>query len=179
MRGIERHWTVLLALIASLLPGCVVSSHASLVPGVVASAAAEQRINSLIHEWFAGLEGGILESRTLDRLMAEPSFELSLIGADVQNPAELEAWRANLHATHLDLVYQIGSVEVEPVGEDLHRARFEFERRAVDHGGIPHIARREHVWLVRIVSGESAVILRIDERLLLAFPGTGPQIVCY
>ncbi|MBW1884306.1 MAG: hypothetical protein JRJ58_12300 [Deltaproteobacteria bacterium] len=49
----------------------------------------------------------------------------------------------------------------------------------MDDEGLPHIARREHVWLVRNVPGAAPVVLRIDERPLLAFPGTGPQIVCY
>jgi len=178
MRVSDRKWIVVLAFLASLAQSCTANSRANLQPDMAASAPAEQRIVSLVHGWFAALEGGTLESHALDDFMAEPSFELSLIGGDVESLTELEAWRAKLSSTHLELGYQIGSVDVEPVGEDLHRARFEFERRAVDDEGLPHIARREHVWLVRNVPGEAPVVLRIDERPLLAFPGTGPQIVC-
>jgi hypothetical protein len=179
MGGNGRQWIVMLAFLGSLVPSCTTTSSARLHPELATSAPAEQRIVSLVHEWFAVLEGRTLESRTLGRFMAEPSFELSLVGGDVQSLTELEAWRASLQATHLELEYQIGSIELEPVGDGLHRARFEFDRRAVDDEGIPRIARREHAWLVRNVPGEAPVILRIDERPLLAFPGTGPQIVCY
>ena len=114
------------------------------------------------------LEGAGVESRRLDRFIAEPSFELSLIGGSVRSLAELEAWRANLHSTHLELGYRIDSVDVQPVGEDVHRARFEFERRAVDDGGFPHIARREHTWLVRNVPGEAPVTInRLDQQRYL------------
>jgi len=179
MQGADRHGTAALVLLGLVLTSCAANSSASLEPNATASAAAERRIVPLIHEWFTALEGRALESHTLGRFMAQPSFELSLIGGPVRSLAELEAWRANLHSTHLELVYRIGSVDVETAGKDLYLARFEFERRATDEIGIPHIARREHTWLVRNVPGETPGILRIDERPLLAFPGTGPQIVCY
>lgn len=174
-------WLAVLALLGSMLPSCAMNSSASLDVAVPVSApdAAEQRIDSLIHDWFAVLEGGTLESRNLDGFMAEPSFELSLMGTSIRSLAELEAWRSDLLSTRFQLVYRVDSISVESVGEDLHRARFEFERRAVDSGGTPHIARSEHTWLVRGVPGRAPVIVRIDERPLLAFPGTGPQIVCY
>jgi hypothetical protein len=41
------------------------------------------------------------------------------------------------------------------------------------------VARREHSWIIRSGSDAQALILRIEERPLLFFPGTGPQIVCY
>lgn len=171
----------MLALLGSVLPSCAMNSSASLDVAVPASTpdGAKQRIDSLVHDWFAVLEGATLESRNLAGFMAEPSFELSLIGTSIRSLAELEAWRSDLLSTRFQLVYRIDSISVESVGEDLHRARFEFERRAVDSGGTPHIARREHSWLVRDVPGKAPVIVRIDERLLLAFSGTGPQIICY
>ena len=174
-------WLVVLVLLGPVLPSSALNTIVipdSALPASTAHAA-KQRIASLVHDWFAALEGGTLESQALDGFMAAPPFELSLIGATVRSLSELDAWHSNLRSTHLQLEYRIDSIVVEPVGEDIHRARFEFERRAVDDGAIPHIARSEHSWLVRVVPGEAPVILRIDERPLLAFPGTGPQIVCY
>ncbi len=164
---------LLLLLAASPVVAQEVAASASARPG------AEQRVDSLVHDWFALLEGATLESGSLDGFVAEPTFELSLIGASIRTLVELEAWRSNLRLSHPQLEYRIDSIDVQPVREDLHRARFEFERQAVDEGGISHIARREHAWLVRDVPGETPVILRIDERPLLAFQGTGPQIICY
>lgn len=186
MDGAYRHRThdrtVALPLLGALILSCVTNSSASFDPITsvsLTSAAAEQHIASLVHDWFDALEAGSVESRTLGRFMAEPSFDLSLIGGSVRNLSELDTWCAHLHSTHYELAYQIGLVDVETVGQDLHRARFQLDRRSVDDHGVPHIARREHAWLVRVVPGEAPVILRIDERPLLAFSGTGPQIVCY
>ncbi len=111
--------------------------------------------------------------------MGAPSFELSLLAGTIRNLAELESWRAQLHASHHEVSYQIDPIDVDPVGEGLHRVRFEFGREFLDDAGIPHIARREHTWLVRDVSGRGPAILRIDEGPLVAFPGMGPQIICY
>jgi len=183
MRGTNRHRiryrTVVLALLGSLLLGCATNSSASLDSTIPTGGDAEQRIASLVHDWFAVLEEERAEPRSLDRFMAEPSFELMLIGGRVKSLAELDAWLAHLHSTHYDLAYEIGSVDVESVAHDLHRVGFEFERRAVDGLGARHVARREHAWLVRVVAGRAPVIVRIDEQPLLAFSGTGPQIVCY
>jgi hypothetical protein len=41
------------------------------------------------------------------------------------------------------------------------------------------VARREHTWIVRSAANATPVILRMEERPLLFFSGTGPQIVCY
>jgi hypothetical protein len=174
-------WLAVLALLGSALSSYAGDSKMSLDPAVPASAphGAEQRIVALVRDWFAALEVEPLESPALDGFLAEPFFELLLIGASVRSLGEFEAWRSHLSATHRQRVYRIDSIHVEPAGENTYRARFEFERRAVDDGGFPHIAHREHTWLVRDVPGEAPVILRIDERPLLAFPGTGPQIVCY
>ena len=181
MNGSLIRWLGVLALLGSVLPSCAAILGAGLDPTARTSAAdgPEQRIASLVHDWFGVLEGGASGPRDLDGFLAEPSFDLSLIDTSIQSLVELEAWRSNLHSTHLQLDYRIDSIDVESLDDDLHRARFKFERRAVDDGGVPHLARREHDWLVRDVPGEAPVIVRIDERALLAFPGTGPQIICY
>ena len=86
---------------------------------------------------------------------------------------------AQLDATDPEVEYLVGPIRVDPAGEDLYEARFEFDRRTTDDAGIPHIARREQTWLVRELSDGTAEILQVDELKLLAYPGTGPQIVCY
>ena len=86
---------------------------------------------------------------------------------------------AQLDATDAEVEYQVGPIRIDPAGEGLYEARFEFDRLATDEAGIPHIARREQAWLVRDHSDGTLEKLRVDERKLLAFPGTGPQIVCY
>lgn len=74
---------------------------------------------------------------------------------------------------------RVGLIRIRPIGDDLYEARFELDRSALDEAGIPHIARREETWLVLDRSDGNAEILRVDRKKLLAYPGTGPQIVCY
>ncbi len=170
MRGTNTHWIVVLAILSAMLASCAVNSSPNPTP---------QRVDSLVHGWFDALEAETRASRSLNGFMAEPPFELSLLDRNIKSLAELETWRADLHARHLELEYEIGPVKVESAGKALHRVRFEFERRSLDDEGIPHIARRRHTWLVRVVPGHDAVILRIVEHPLLAFRGSGSQLVCF
>jgi hypothetical protein len=91
----------------------------------------------------------------------------------------VRGWLADLREAHPGVEYRIGAVRIDSAGKGLFRARFELDRRALDEVGVPHIARREHTWLVRDFPGQQPLLLRIDERQLLPFPGTGPRIVCY
>jgi hypothetical protein len=59
------------------------------------------------------------------------------------------------------------------------RVHFSFDRYALDEAGVPHLARREQTWLLRDRADDRPEVLRIDDQRKLAFPGTGPQIVCY
>ncbi len=75
--------------------------------------------------------------------------------------------------------YRVGPIRVDAAGEDLYQARFEFDRLHTDEAAMPHIARREQTWLVRELADGTTEILQVDEQKVIAFPGTGPQIVCY
>jgi len=132
----------------------------------------------MVHDWFVLLEGQTLESSTLDDFLARPDFEFSLAEGTVRSPSEFRAWLSKLRSTYPQIEYRVDAIRVDSVGEGLYQARFEFDRRALDEAGAPHIARRKHIWLVRDFPGEAPVILKIDERPLLPFPGTGPQIIC-
>jgi hypothetical protein len=164
---------LLIASLTLLLPACA-------NPVTRASGAHDSnlRITSLVHSWFALLEGKTGEARDLADLVAQPSFAISSADGSTRNLAELRSWASSLRSTHLQLEFRIGPIRVDSVGDGLHRARFEFDRRALDETGIPHIARAEQIWLVRGLMGNAPAILRIDERPLLVFPGTGPRIVC-
>ena len=173
-----------IAILVALVPGlvnCAGIANVGADPTAIASARSgpERRIGSMIHDWFALLEGRTLESRTLDDFPAESSFEFSLAEGSVRSLDELQAWLSNLRSTYPRIEYRIDPIRIDSVGGDLYRARFELDRRALDRGGTPHIARREQLWLVRDLPGGAPVMLRIDERPLVPFPGTGPQIVCY
>ena len=91
----------------------------------------------------------------------------------------LLAWTSNLRATYPQIEYRLDPIRIRAEGQDRYRVRFEFDRHALDEAGLPHVARREHTWIVRSDANATPVILRMEERPLLFFPGTGPQIVCY
>jgi hypothetical protein len=144
----------------AMLCGCAA------LPGARADVGPERRIESMVREWFG--------------LLVKPGapIRLSLAEADVRSRDELRVWREKLHATHSRVEYRLGPVLVRSVGADLYRVYFELDRRAVDAAGTPHVARSGQTWLVRDAP-RGLVVETIDERRLLRFPGTGPQIICY
>jgi hypothetical protein len=139
----------------------------------------EQRVETLIRDWFASLENPAIDSNQLSIDLFETSFEFQSIDEGVRNRSEFLASISDLRASRPHTEYQLDSIKIESVEPDLYRARFQFNRRSLDEAGIPHVARREHIWMVRSESNATPVILQIDERPLLFFPGTGPQVVCY
>lgn len=86
---------------------------------------------------------------------------------------------AGLAAADPAVEYRVGPIRVDRAGEELYRARFELDRRFLDEAAMPHIARREQTWLVRARSSGAVEIVEIEEQQVLAFPGTGPRVVCY
>lgn len=146
--------------------------------GCATAGTPETRIPPLVHDWFGQLEAGTPEPGSLARFLAEPSFEFTGADGRVLGVPELRTRISTLHSTYAQIEHRIGEIQVEPARDGLYHARFEVERHAVDAAGTPHVARKQAIWLVRVDPG-APVILRIDEQPILAFPGTGPKIVCY
>ncbi|MFQ5512866.1 MAG: hypothetical protein ACE5FG_00395 [Myxococcota bacterium] len=147
----------------------MVSEEPSLEPG----------IEAMIHGWFSCLEHRPPRACGLDRFLAKPSFQLSLLEGTARTETELHRWLSNLRSACSQLHYRIDGVRVEPLEGSLYGVRFEVVRHALDRTGAPHTVRTENIWLVRATSHAPPVIVQIEERLLLSFPGTGPQIICY
>lgn len=139
----------------------------------------EARVASLVAEWFAWLESQPSEGWVIDTFMAESPLAFLLTEAGDPGPDDFAGWLFALRSQHPEVEYRLDEVHLDSLGENLVRVRFEFDRHAVDAAGLPHVARREQTWLVRNLPGEAPVVLRIEEQRLLAFPGTGPQVVCY
>jgi hypothetical protein len=145
----------------------------------VPSADFKAQIETLIQSWFAVLEDPHAEAEALNGLLAEAPFELVLDGTALHDRSSLLAWVSNLRSTYPQIEFRVDPFRIYAEGRDRYRIRFEFDRRALDDAGLAHVARREHTWIVRGNGGETPVILSIEERPLLFFPGTGPQVVCY
>lgn len=174
-----KSWLILLALFSSAAMACRTLPVADPESLTLASDNSTKRIETLIHAWFTWIEDPTASSSALDELLSEASFELSLVDEMLSTRDELRAWASNLRATFPHLEYQLGSIRIEPAGPNLYRAQFEFDRRATDGAGLPHVARREHSWLIQHTPNETLALLKIEERPLVFFPGTGPKIVCY
>jgi hypothetical protein len=139
----------------------------------------EKPIEALIHRWFAVLEDPAADAATLSSMVDEAPFDLLLGGEALRDPNALLAWVFELRAAYPHIEYQIDPIQITPEGQDRFRVRFEFNRNALDPSGFPHVARREHTWIVYSHASELPLIQQIEERPLLFFPGTGPQIICY
>jgi hypothetical protein len=174
-------WLAVLVVLCAGLVSCAASGRSGLEPIALASSesALEPRVGSRVHGWFALLESQPPAAVRSEDLLPEPSFELARADETLRDPGELRSWLSSLRTHNAQVQYQVGTIRLGSGGEDLVEARFEFTREALDETGTPHIARRGHTWLLRDLAGEPLRILRIEERPLLSFPGTGPQIVCY
>ena len=139
----------------------------------------EARVEALVHSWFAVLGDPTVEANTLSQLLAEPPFELEINGAVLHDRPALLAWVSDLRATYPRIKYQLDSIRIHAEAQGLYRVHFEFDRHALDDEGFPHVARRKHTWIIQGGSSAKPVILRIEERPLLFYSGTGPQGVCY
>jgi len=137
------------------------------------------RIESLIQSWFAVLEVPTAEAKTLVGLLAQAPFELLLDGEALHDRNALLEWVSNLRATYPQIEYRLDPIRIHSEGQHRYRVRFEFDRHALDDAGLSHAAHREHTWIVQDNASEAPLILSIEERPLLFFSGTGPQLVCY
>ena len=137
------------------------------------------RIPTLVHDWFVLLESPEAEPADFEAFLAGPDFELMGNGERRIDVAALSARHRELHSTYVQVAHRIEGLRVEPSGERVYTADFEVERTALDAEGIPHLERRRASWRVRAEGHGDPVILGIDERPLLPYPGSGPRIVCY
>ena len=180
-RSRSRSTQLLLALLILGFVGSDARADTSSDPAdyAIHSIGSKQRVETLVHDWFASLANPAIDSNQLSLFLSETSFEFRSIDEAVRDRSEYLASLSNLRASRPHTQYQLDSIRIESVKPDLYRARFLFNRRVLDEAGIPHVARREHIWMVRSESNAAPVILQIEERPLLFFPGTGPQVVCY
>jgi hypothetical protein len=157
--------------------GVLLLACASSGPPVPPSAQLEWKIE----QWFAQLAMSPPDLGREDRLFEGSSLELEfeLAEGGDPGPGDLRAWLLDLRSPHHHVEFQLHDSSVSKVGDRLHRIRFEVERRAVGEDGMPHVARSLQTWLIHEGIGSSDTVVRVESVPLLAFPGTGPQIVCF
>jgi len=136
-------------------------------------------MESQIEHWFAQLAESPPDLGEDDRRFTGSPLEFDLAEGGDPGPGDLKAWLIALRSPHPHVEYKLHDMSAVQVGDRLHRIRFEVERRAIGEEGLPHVARSRQNWLIHDSVGSSHVVLRVESVALLAFPGTGPQIVCY
>jgi hypothetical protein len=139
----------------------------------------EQRMESSIRGWYSLLEEQSVESCALAELLSGAPVEFSLEAGSTPGRDDFSAWVSELRSTHSQVEYRLSAMHTRVVDGGMVRVHFSFDRYALDEAGVPHLARREQTWLLRDRSDDRPEVLRIDDQRKLAFPGTGPQIVCY
>jgi hypothetical protein len=139
---------------------------------------AERSAAALIRDWFDRLASGTNGAHAALLQPMEASFELARPGGTTRDPAEIEAWLDELRSPHPRVEFTIDALRVTPAEAGLYELRFTVDRRANDAQGLSHVARSEHTWLVRMREESPAAIARIEAHPVLAFPGTGPRIIC-
>ena len=139
----------------------------------------EDRVTTLVHDWFSLLERPDVEAADFERFLATPEIGLESREGGSIDVAALSERHRDLHSTFDQIAYQIEEIRVQPSGDDVYRARFDVERSAVDAEGTPHLARKRATWLVRADRSGDPAILGIEEQPLLPHPGSGSKIVCY
>jgi hypothetical protein len=133
----------------------------------------------LLRQWFSALEARRAAEPDFDAFLREAPLVLSRTDTRHPGPGGITDWLSELRSSLPEVAYGIDEIRVDPAGENLVRAKLTLDRRGVDAAGQQHVARLRQTWLILEHPGSAPVVVRIDEERLLAFPGTGPQIVCY
>jgi hypothetical protein len=168
------------SLAAAFVCGALIGgAPVAVATGPPRSAGDESRIASLVTRWFASLAARDRAGFTPRGFLAESPLGFALAATSDPGPDDLAAWLDELRSPHPHVEFRIDALLLDVVDGSTVRASFTLLRRARDAAGLPHVARSEQTWLIRDSAAEVPVVLRIEERRLLAFPGTGPQMVCY
>jgi hypothetical protein len=142
---------------------------------------AEAQILSSLEDWFTALARQEADTILLGETAALPNVSLSFTpGPDSDLRMEdLPRWVETLRTEHPRVEYRLAGIEIDRMQGETYDIRFALERRSVESTGLSHIARWAERWRIRIPASASPTVLAISEEPRLAFPGTGPQIVCF
>jgi len=152
-------------------------------PSIVAPEPAELRIPHALEQWFTWLARREPARESLEHAIGAPilgeGLEFALAEDSPVPPEELQGWVEALRSPHSRVAYRLAGLTISRADEAAHRVRFALKRHAIDASGVAHIALSDQTWEIHSAPGGPIVVMRIASEPRLAFPGTGPQIVCY
>lgn len=144
-----------------------------------ASRPSEAQLQSALEHWFSALANADAEGGELDGLLSTPDLEFAPLDQTQWHRSALVSWLAMLRSAHARVAYSIAKLHVDELDGGSFRVHFEVDRETVDDEGMLHVMRREQsLQLQRSMQGR-LFVLDIKDEPRLAFPGSGPQIVCY
>jgi hypothetical protein len=139
----------------------------------------DRQVESAMQNWFGTLADADLSRGELGALLRTGDLRFDLVDGAHWNDETLRDWVTELRSEHPHVRYSIARFHVDGPRDGSYRAHFEVDREAVDEQGMHHLMRREQSWQLRPADGSRLRVLDIDDEPILAFPGSGPQIVCY
>ena len=142
-------------------------------------AASNEHLESAIRSWFSLIEESAPGTGSFDRAPSELPLRFALNEVESLALTEYREFVSRLRSPFPIVEFEINKLRSNPLEENSTRVRFEIERKAVDKDGFPHVMRSAQTWIIRDKTETSPVVVRIEEDLLIPFPGTGPQIICY
>lgn len=137
------------------------------------------RMEWQIERWFSALAESPRDHAAEGRQLSNSHIQFELADASVESREELTSWLVALRSPYSRVDYELHGMRAERVDDHSYRVRFEVGRNAIGEDGLPHVARSRQTWLIQERVDSKYVVVHVESAPLLAFPGTGPQIVCY
>jgi hypothetical protein len=139
----------------------------------------ELRIESALRSFYTALARARPGSSEVGAVLHAGDLRFVPDAGPLQDDRALLAWLGKLRSEQPFVHFEISKLHIDSASDASYRLHFELERRSVDDEGLPHVLRSEQSWRIRESADLSMEVLGIQEQAKLAFPGTGPQIVCY
>ena len=167
---------ILLALAGSTI-GC--GGSVALRSGEGAVRPSRDHVESTLEGWYGSLAGAPAERDAVTPLLRTPDLEFTKASGDGSREAAMQDWITELRSDLPQVAFALSNFHIDEGPDDSYRAHFELDRRGADREGYEHVMRREQSWRIRQSAEGTVYVLAIEEKPLLVFPGSGPQIVCY
>jgi hypothetical protein len=165
----------LLSAMLFLLGGCAGQGGAD----SSSASGAEASIEASVHAWYAALAHTNPGPGAAAAMRKGASLQFAAESARGAEASDRRNWIVGLRSDYPQVEFSIARFHIDGDAQHESRAHFEVDRRGTDAQGLPHVMRREQVWHLRRSVAGAYEVTQIEESPLLAFEGTGPQIVCY
>jgi hypothetical protein len=176
-----RHKGTATMLILLALAGGTLACGGSVGPRGREAAArpSQDHVESTLRNWYESLAEASTQRDAVTPLLRTHDLAFRPESGDERSEAAIESWIMELRSDLPQVAFALSKTHIDEGPDGSYRAHFELDRRGFDREGNEHVMRREQSWRFRQAAGGTLYVLAIEEKPLLVFPGSGPQIVCY